>query len=190
MRGRAAITRLVLLSAALGLSAPAALGEKQILLAGDTGAVWLASWNPDDESWKLSVRTAEASDWEDPREVQARELRGLGAAGDGAVLFLEDRAVMWHFPDQETGHVGVKPGSDLWPPLGELLATCPGGGSPKDVLVLVKRLASGGSRATRPASRPASGPAGEVAAELLAAVERLAPPGMWELAVLLSLIHI
>lgn len=195
MRGRAAITRLVLLSAALGLAAPAALGERRILLAGDTGAVWLASWDPEDGSWWLSVRPAGASDWEDPREVQARELKGLkglGAAGDGAVLFLEDsgvmrhedRAVMRHFPAQATGHVGVKPGSDLWPLLGELLATCPAGGSPKDVLVLVKRLGSGRPRATRPASRPASGPAGEVAAKLLAAVERLAPPGMWELALL------
>ena len=195
MRGRAAITRLVLISAALGLSAPAAMGEKQILLAGDAGAVWLACWNPDGGSWSLSVRPAGAPDWEDPREVQARELKGLGAAGDSAVLFLKERGVMRHFPAQATGHVGVKPGSDLWPPPGEgeLLATCPGGGSPNDLLVLVKRAASGRSRATRPATRPTTGPtqpsaptrpvtrpAGDVQVE----VERFRHRGTWELALL------
>lgn len=188
MRGRAAITRLVLISAALGLSAPAAMGEKQILLAGDAGAVWLACWNPDGGSWSLSVRPAGAPDWEDPREVQARELKGLGAAGDSAVLFLKERGVMRHFPAQATGHVGVKPGSDLWPPPGEgeLLATCPGGGSPNDVLVLVKRAASGRSRATRPATRPTTGPTRPSAPTR--PVTRPAggglPKGTWELALL------
>ena len=131
MRGRAAITRLVLISAALGLAAPAAMGDKRILLAGDAGAVWLACWNPDGGSWSLSVRPAGAPDWEDPREVQARELKelkGLGAAGDGAVLVLEDRkdrAVVRHFPAQSTGHVGVKPGPNLWPLLAFAAAMAP-----------------------------------------------------------------
>ena len=193
MRGRAAISRLVLISAALALAAPAALGaDKRILLAGDAGAVWLACWNPDGGSWSLSVRTAGAGDWEDPRPTQARELEGLGAAGDCAVLFLKERGVMRHFPGQATGHVGVKPAPNLWPLLGELLATCPGGG-PNDVLVLVKRMPSGRPRATRPATRSTTGPtrpsaptrpATRPGVDVLAPAERLGHRGTWELALL------
>ena len=186
MRGRAAITRLVLAAAALGLCAPAALGERRILLAGDIGAVWLAFKDPDDGSWQLSVRTPGAADWEDPRPAHVGALKALAAAGDGAVLFFGDGSLVRHFPDQESGHVGVKPGPDLWSPVDELLAACPGGGLPRAVLVLVRRLASGTARATRPATapsrpvaattRPASGPTSRPAS--------LLATGIWELALL------